>query len=196
MLRWLARLYLKLGGWTLVGRVPDHIQRAVVIAAPHTSNWDAWYGLLFCVVRRMPIRFAIKKEAMVFPLSLLLHRLGAVPIQRTRRVGEPQRQSAVETMKEIVESASGRIFLVIAPEGTRQYAPRWKRGFYHIAVQTQVPILLGYIDYSRKRMGIGPLLQPTGDAESDIKAIKSFYEDKMGKYPAQGVRPAQENASE
>ena len=81
-----------------------------------------------------------------------------------------------------------KLVRIIAPEGTRGYVSRWKTGFYRIAMQAQVPIVLGYLDYAKKHAGIGPVFYPTGDMEQDIGQIQAFYKDKAGKYPARGVR--------
>ena len=80
-----------------------------------------------------------------------------------------------------------KLVLIIAPEGTRGYVSRWKTGFYRIAMQAQVPIVLGYLDYAKKHAGIGPVFYPTGDMEQGIGQIRAFYKDKAGKYPARGV---------
>lgn len=184
ILRWLARRLFRLLGWQLVEDIPQDLAKAVVVVAPHTSNWDGFYGLLFCFAKKLPIRFAIKKEAMIFPLSLLLRRLGAVPIDRKRQGKKDV--GMVQVMTELFQKQKS-LMLVIAPEGTRGQVKRWKQGFYRVAQQAEVPIVLGFIDYGQKRLGFGPVFQPTGDIEEDLKEIRAFYRDKQGKYPDQGV---------
>lgn len=184
ILRWLARRLLLLLGWQLVEDIPQNLTKAVIAVAPHTSNWDGFYGLLFCFAKKLPIRFAIKKEAMFFPLSLLLHRLGAVPIDRKKKGRKDQ--SMVQVMTTLLQE-SRSLMLVIAPEGTRKRAKRWKHGFYYVAKEANVPIVLGFIDYGEKRLGFGPVFYPTGDIEKDIKEIQTFYKDKQGKHSNQGV---------
>ena len=185
ILSWLARRLFGLLGWQMIETIPKNLSKAVIIGAPHTSNWDGFYMLLFCFVKKLPIKFAAKKEIMFFPLGLLLRRLGAVPIDRKgqRKRGE---KGMVVKMADFFRERSS-LFLVIAPEGTRGRVKRWRRGFYHVAQQAGVPIVLGFIDYGKKRIGFGPVFHPTGDVEADIKAIQAFYKDKQGRYPDQGV---------
>ena len=186
ILRWLARQFFWALGWKLVGDIPPDIQKAVIVAAPHTSNWDGFYGLLFCFVKKLPIKFAIKREAMFFPLGLLLKRLGAVPIDRKKQGQSTPNQPMVQAMTALFQQPAP-LMLVIAPEGTRSRVTRWRRGFYHIAQQAQVPIVLSYLDYAQKHIGFGPVFYPTGAFDEDLQQIQAFYKDKVGKYPAQGV---------
>jgi len=80
------------------------------------------------------------------------------------------------------------LMLIIAPEGTRSGVTRWKQGFYHIALQANVPLILGYLDYQQKHLGSGPVVYPTGDYDKDLEQIQAFYKDKVGKYPEQGTQ--------
>jgi len=186
VLRWLSRQLLRALGWQCVGKLPSGLKQAVLVVAPHTSNWDAFYGLQFCLVHQLPIRFAIKKEALVFPLRPLLRGMGAIPIHRQRKKETAEQTNMVTVMTELFRQHEV-LFLIIAPEGTRSRVTRWRQGFYHVAKQAQVPIVLGYLDYARKEMGIGPVLYPTGDWDQDMAQIKAFYRDKIGKYPVQGM---------
>jgi 1-acyl-sn-glycerol-3-phosphate acyltransferase len=182
---WLAQRLFKLLGWKIIGDLPPGLPKAVLVMAPHTSNWDFFYGMLTVFSKRAPIKFAIKKEAMFFPLGYILKKLGAIPINRQpKNVGL---RTQVEQISNIVKN-SKNLFLIIAPEGTRKYVLRWKTGFYHIAIQANIPIILGYLDYAKKHAGIGPVFYPTGHMEQDIQAIQDFYADKSAKYPSQGVR--------
>ena len=186
ILRWLARKSLQALGWKLMGDLPPHIQQAVLIVAPHTSNWDGVYGLLFCFAKRLPTRFVIKKEAMVFPLGWLLKRLGAVPIDRKRKRNNTQQGGMAQAIAALFQQQKP-LLLIIAPEGTRSRVARWRLGFYHIAQQAQVPIVLGYIDYAKKHIGLGPVFYPTGVLDEDLRQLQAFYKDIQGKYPAQSM---------
>ena len=177
----LARQLFRVLGWKLMGEIPPNIQRAVIIVAPHTSNWDGFYGLLFCFIKQMNIRFVIKKEAMFFPLGLLLKRLGAVPIDRRKK-----HLGTVRHMAAILQQHQPQM-LIIMPEGSRSQVTRWKLGFYHIAQRAKVPIVLSYLDYARKHIGFGPVIEPTGNLSEDLQQIQLFYQDKIGKYPEQRV---------
>ena len=186
LLRWLARQLLRALGWRFLRQLPHYPPRAVLVVAPHTSNWDGFYGLLCCLAHKLPIRFAIKKEALRFPLGLLLRPLGAIPISRARKALLHKRHGQVQALAALFQQP-GPLLLVIAPEGTRKRAPRWRRGFYHIAQQAGVPLVLGYIDYGKKHLALGPVWHPTGSLAKDLPQLQGFYQDKVGRYPAQGV---------
>ena len=187
LLRWLAKQCLHLLGWQIVGDLPPGISKAVVVMAPHTSQWDLFYVLMARFIKKIPARFAIKKEAMFFPIGPILRCVGAVPIHRAGLMHQDKPLSQVGLMVEMLEQHD-QLLLMIAPEGTRRYAPQWRTGFYYTALQAQVPIVLSYLDYGRKQAGIGPIFYPTGCIEADLKEIQAFYRDKAGKYPHQGVR--------
>ncbi len=184
--RWFALQVFRILGWKFVGNIPQDIRKAVLVVAPHTSNWDGFYGLLFCFVKKLPIKFAIKKEAMFFPLGPLLQRMGAIAIDRAGKQKSPTKKSMIHFMASMLQQQAS-LMLIIAPEGTRSYVKRWKRGFYYIALQAHVPLVLGYMDYQKKHIGFGPVVYPTGNFDEDIQQIQAFYKDKMGKYPEQGV---------
>ena len=187
VLSWCARQFLWLKGWKIIGEFPPEVKKAVLVFGPHTSNWDACYGFATIFAKQVPVKFAIKKEAMFFPLGPILKALGAIPIDRKKRNLKTKSTTMVDEMVNILQQAAS-LMLVISPEGTRSYAKRWKTGFYRIATQAQVPILLGYLDYAQKQTGIGPIFYPTGNLEEDLPKIQAFYKDKTGKYPAHGVR--------
>ncbi|MEL6539222.1 MAG: 1-acyl-sn-glycerol-3-phosphate acyltransferase [Bacteroidota bacterium] len=185
---WLARKILQLLGWRIEGQLPSGVRKGVVVFAPHTSNWDAFYGLLILKAIRIPYRFAIKKEALFFPVGLVLKRLGAVPVARKKHGPQPSHAGTTPKVVALLRQTED-IFLVIAPEGTRKYAPKWRSGFYHIAQQAQVPILTVYIDYSRKLAGWGPAYHPPHkDFEKLVKELRTFYSTKQGRYPVAGVQ--------
>jgi amino acid transporter len=165
---------------------PTACKKAIVILAPHTSNWDFFYGMLFKFsYPTIAIKFAIKKEVMFFPLSYLMKALGAIPIDRHKKnyKGSPNMVSAMAEMLNETDD----LFLMIAPEGTRSYVNRWKTGFYRLSEATSKPIILGYINYAKKEMGLGPIFYPTGSIEKDMADIQGFYRNIPGKHPEQGV---------
>jgi len=182
--RWFARGLFGLLGWQLIGDLLPHVPKAVLVLAPHTSNWDGFYGLLFALAKKLPLRFVIKREAMVFPLGLLLRSMGAVPIDRKHQRGRGE-EGMVTAMADLFKDRSS-LLLSIAPEGTRGKVKRWRHGFYRVAEQAGVPIRLFFIDYGKKHIGFGPVFYPTGNIEEDLKEIQAFYKDKQGKYPDQG----------
>ncbi len=173
--KWLARALLGLTGWRIEGGKPD-VQRFVLIAAPHTSNWDLVYMLALSVLNDVKLQWMGKHVLFRPPLGWLLRLLGGIPVVR-HRAGHLVGQ-LVRRFKE-----SESLALVVPAEGTRGRAPYWKSGFYHIARAADVPVLLGYLDYSRKRGGFGPAIELTGDVSADMDEIRSFYADKVAKYP-------------
>jgi 1-acyl-sn-glycerol-3-phosphate acyltransferase len=171
----LGRFMMGIRGWRVEGEIPD-VPKMVLIVAPHTSNWDFFTGIWVKLALRMGARFVGKHTLFRGPLGVVMRWLGGVPVDRsaaTRFVEETAR-----VMRE-----SERMTLVIAPEGTRKRANRWKSGFYRIAMATGVPILLAGFDYTRKVIVFGPLIQPTGDYEKDLAAIQSHYDARMALRP-------------
>jgi 1-acyl-sn-glycerol-3-phosphate acyltransferase len=171
----LAALAFRLAGWRTEGSLPP-CDRFVIIAAPHTSNWDAVILLVAARIFRLRLAWFVKDSWFVFPLGPIMRRLGGVPIDRSARHGTVEQ--AIERIK-----ASEKLALAVPPEGTRGRAAHWKTGFYHIARGAEVPIVLGYIDYGRKVAGLGPAFVPTGDLERDFEVFRAFYEKVQPKYP-------------
>ena len=177
LMRWLALLFFLGTGWKTVGCRPS-VDRYVVIAAPHTSNWDFIYTLALAFIFRINPRIMMKDAWFRGPLGPLFRWLGALPIDRTR-----SRNVVAQSVTAFQRSA--RMILVVPPSGTRRRVRCWKSGFYHIACGAGVPIALGFLDYGRKQGGFGPLFYPTGDMDQDMTAIRDFYRPISGKYPTQ-----------
>lgn len=161
---------LRLSGWEFEGAVPPE-KKYVCIAAPHTSNWDG--ALLLALTRSvgLSIRWMIKSEWLRGPSGPLLRRLGAVGIDRSAS------HNMVAQMIDELNRAE-RLILVIPPEATRKRAEYWKSGFYRIALGAHVPVVPGYLDYARKRGGLGQAIHLSGDVHADMDAIRAFYAAK------------------
>jgi 1-acyl-sn-glycerol-3-phosphate acyltransferase len=185
MLRIISIIIFKLIGWKASSDIPTDIKKAVMVAAPHSSNWDFIIARAALYILRVPVKFTIKKEWVRFPLSLILNPLGAIPIDRNPK-GISRRSSMVDKMVELFDERDHLIILV-TPEGTRKYAPRWKSGFYVTAQKANVPIVLGFLDYKEKEAGVGAVFYPTGDMDKDVEEIKAFYRTKTARYPENGV---------
>lgn len=181
-MKWLCRIIFQRKGWKLNPNYPEGLERCVMVAAPHTSNWDFVYALGVFHILKIPIRFAIKKEAMFFPFNVLFGALGGLSIDRSPKDPGKPRKSTVEAMAELFERHQ-RLCLLIAPEGTRSLRKKWKTGFYYTALKAGVPIALGYVDYEKKEAGIGKTITPSGDLERDMREIMDFYKDKTPRYP-------------
>jgi 1-acyl-sn-glycerol-3-phosphate acyltransferase len=179
ILRGLSIVIMKLMGWKVEGELPPNGQKCVLIAAPHTSNWDLPYTLMVAFVLHLNIYWMGKRQLFRFPFRTLMMWLGGIPV--TRESSNNLVAASVEAMK----NAKGPLQLVVPPEGTRNKTRYWKTGFYYIAVGAQVPIVMAYMDYERKISGLGPVFHPTGDIEADMVAIKAFYAPFKGKNAGQ-----------
>ena len=184
----IAKLLMFITGWKVVGSFPEGLKKAVIIAAPHTSYWDFFYARIAFFVMDIPMKVTIKKEAVNNPYyGWFIRSLGAIGIDRNPKQGALKTKvSMVDAMVNLINDSDGLIMMV-TPEGTRKKVKRWKSGFYRVAEQANVPIVLGYLDYAEKHAGIGPVLYPTGDFDKDVEEIKAFYRTKTGKYPELGV---------
>lgn len=185
----IARTFLKLSGWqTRV--IPPHTSRYVLIGAPHTTNWDFILALALMTVERIPIRIMGKDSLFRWPLGVLMRAIGAIPVNR--------RQST-SMVDQIVAKFDEQTDLIIgiSPEGTRSKTSHWRTGFYYIALKARVPIVMAYLDYKNKIVGIGPSIKPTGDIKADFTKIRDFYSGIVGKFPhKQGKIDIAENGME
>ena len=166
----------RLLGWEITGKIPESVKKAVIIVAPHTSLWDFVYGRLAFWVLGIPVRFLINQKYFKWPLGKLLTLLGGQPVKQ----GRPTRQ-LLEIFDHFKNSTS--YYLVITPEGTRQRVSRWKKGFYQIAMENHVPVVMAFIDYKRKKGGVGPVLYPSGNFGKDMKEIEQFYRPFHARHP-------------
>jgi len=167
--------FLKLVSWEAVGDIPD-FPKFVMILAPHTSNWDLLFILAVLYALGIKFYWFGKKEIFRWPVSGFLNWLGGIPIDRDSRKHMVQQTTGIIHSRE-------QIIVGIAPEGTRSKTKHWKTGFYHIAHQTQIPIVFAFLDYDLKVGGFGPIMNPTGDIKEDIKTIRQFYSEITAKYP-------------
>lgn len=180
----LAAFLLRLSGWRLNPSVPEEVGHCIIIAAPHTSNWDIYYARLGFYVMGVPLKFTIKREWMRFPLNLIIGPLGGLAIDRRPRGASGERPSYTQLMAELLEKHD-KIAIMVTPEGTRSRREKWRTGFYYAALQAKAPICLGYLDYTKKEAGVGGLVYPTGDIQADLKKIMDFYKDIPGRHPEQ-----------
>lgn len=137
----------------------------------HTNIWAS-------LIRVLPS----KKEWLRFPFNLILSPLGAIAIDRSAKKPGEKRPSMVDEMVNFIEQ-SDEITVLVTPEATRSPVRRWKKGFYQVALQADVPILLGYLDYQKREAGIGKVLYPSGDLEKDLREIYDFYNQIHPKHP-------------
>ena len=158
---------MKLFGWKYIGDLPE-VKKAVIIAVPHTSNWDFVWGKLAFLSHNVKTTILMKQEMFVFPLKYLLKSWGVIPVNRSKK------ESMTDQLAEEF-SRRDSLYLSVAPEGTRSHRSEWKRGFYYIALKANVPIYLGEINYQNKTIKVGKPFYPTGDVEKDMLEIKRNY---------------------
>lgn len=173
--RLISVVYLRVFGWRVEGELPSH-PCYVVIAAPHTSNWDMPITLFMAFALRIKVYWMGKDTLFRWPFGRIMRWLGGIAIDRSK---------THNVVEQTVEAFAGQnhLVMVIPPEGTRKQVRYWKTGFYHIACGANVSIVLGYLDYRRKAGGIGPIVWPTGNIEADMQNIQGFYATVSGKYP-------------
>jgi 1-acyl-sn-glycerol-3-phosphate acyltransferase len=160
-------------GWRVEGEIPS-IKKFVIIAAPHTSNWDFPISLAVAFALKAKIYWMGKAAMFRWPFGTACRWLGGIPIDRSR--SHNMVEQCVLAFRE-----RDKLIMLIPPEGTREKVSYWKTGFYHIAKGANVPIVLGFLDYRRKTGGIGPTFYPTERIEDDMQEIKAFYATITGK---------------
>ena len=171
----LGRLWLKATGWRIEGEMPN-VPKFVIVAAPHSSNWDLPFMLAAALHYGLRTHWMGKESIFKWPFGGIMRWLGGISINRS------QANDAVAQMVERF-ATSDRLILVIPPEGTRGKVTRWKSGFYHIANGAKVPMALGFLDYKRKVAGVGGVFYPTGNYEADLAQIQAFYATVTARHP-------------
>jgi 1-acyl-sn-glycerol-3-phosphate acyltransferase len=179
----LAEQSLKIMGWEIDNQWPHDLDQCVMIAAPHTSNWDALYARLALKALGVHnVRLTIKDSYMKLPFGPFVRAMGGIGIDRTpKNAGEP-RLSMVQVMTDLFKHHP-KLVMLVTPEATRAKQEQWKTGFYHVALGAGVPIALAYMDYVKKITGVGKIVYPTGDYEKDMAEIMDFYAQISAKFP-------------
>ncbi len=175
-MKYLARFIMRLGGWRYRGEVPME-KKAVIISAPHTSNWDFVWGELAFLSKKIPAYILMKKEFFFFPLGAILRALRVIPVDRGKKDSHLVEQMVEEFKKR------DTMYLCLTPEGSRSRRKKWKKGFLVIAQAAGVPVYLGRVDYKEKFCEVGPVFWPTGDVDADMKAIMETYRDANPRHP-------------
>jgi len=172
--------FYRMQGWKAVGTPPPG-GRYVIIAAPHTSNWDFVYFLGLVNELGIDAHFMAKDSLFRWPMGGFMRDMGGISVDRSAR------HNVVDAM--IAEFARRDHFaLTIAPEGTRSAVAQWRTGFYHIALGAGVPLVIGMMDYGRKTGGLGPAIMPTGDYKADMKLVAEIYQSVTPKHPERGIK--------
>ena len=179
MLKILFKFLFKIAKWKLQTPAPPQAYKCLMIAAPHTSNWDFVYAISAMDQLGLNPRFTIKKEFNVPVLGKLISDLGAIWIDRSKT----KKGGMTDFMVSLFEGQNKPLTVVVTPEGTRSPVKQWKTGFYHAAVQTKVPICCSFMDYEKLETGVGMCFMPTGNMADDMKKIMGYYADIKGKFP-------------
>ena len=176
LLRAVAVFFAWLLGWKMPKEVPP-LTKAVMIGAPHTSNWDFFVMLMAVLITRYDVSWIGKHTLFKAPFGPLMRWLGGIPHDRSKSSG---------FVNQIVDhfNQRERLLVVIAPEGTRKPVEKWHTGFYYMALEAHVPIVLTYMDYKKREVGIHAIEMPSGNVEADIQRYQHFYATKAGKIPS------------
>jgi len=172
---WISKLILKLLGWQVINDLPDD-KKYMLIAAPHTSNWDFPLGILVKFSQKLKLNFLGKGALFDSPFGWLFRALGGIPVYRKKKLNMVDQMVQQFNQRE-------KMILAMSPEGTRSYVEYWKSGFYHIGYKAGVPIVMGTLDYGNKIVKLGSAFMPTGDIHADMKIIKAFFTGVQGKIP-------------
>ena len=175
--RAISLLGLKLAGWKMTEEYPK-AKKYVLIAAPHTSNWDFVFLIAIAFAYRIKVSWMGKHTLFKGPAGPIMRWMGGIPVERSKNTGLVQQ--VVDRFND-----SDSLVVTIPPEGTRSKVQEWKSGFYHVANGAGVPIALGFLDFKKKLGGFGPMFHTTGDYEADLKEIQAFYKNISGKNPHQ-----------
>jgi len=177
----IAKGIVKLIGWKCECLTPDY-DKCILVVAPHTSNWDFIMGEVGYTALGRSANFVIKEGWMKWPIGPLIRKLGGIPVDRSRA------NHFTDQIADIYRTHQ-TFRMAITPEGTRKRNPKWKKGFYHIAMKAEVPIVLVKIDYGKKLMSLFHVFEPTGDEMADIKAIQKMFKGVTAKHPQQFALP-------
>lgn len=180
VMRTISRLYFWITGWKLEGRLSPDIKKCILVAAPHTSNYDFGYSRAALYLMKCNVRYLAKKELLNSPLGFFFRATGAIGVERDRS------ENMVTQLVDMF-NRSKELIIMLAPEGSRKLKGKWKTGFYYAALQAQVPIVLASLDYEKKVANVGPVFYPTGNYLQDMVQVKEFYKGVVPRYPEKFV---------
>lgn len=160
-------------GWKISGEFPE-IKKSVSIFAPHTAHIDAIYGKLGFTELGIKFLFLSKKELFFFPMNLVMKKFGSIAVRGVKN------KNAIFQVVDLLNDAD-ELHIVVSPEGWIKRVTKWNKGFYYMAVKAKVPIVVGYLDYGKKEMGVKGVIYDTSDFNDVIKQINAFYDGVKGK---------------
>ena len=175
LITWLGKFLMKISGWKTTGNLPED-QRVVLVAGPHTSNWD--FVLAMSLILSLDVRIHWVGKHSIFKKGFrrLLKKMGGIPVNRINP----------EALKGEINNITNKykgFAIAIAPEGTRKKVERLKSGFLRIANETNSKIMMVGVDFSNKTVVFGDLFNPSGDKDKDLRFIKDYFDNFTGKRP-------------
>jgi 1-acyl-sn-glycerol-3-phosphate acyltransferase len=172
----LCQWWFKLKGWKVTDKPVPDVNKAVLIFAPHTSNWDFPTMLAAKFALGIQVTYLGKHSLFKWPYGWFFRAIGGIPVYRH------ENRNLVDQVVDLIAERE-HIFLALSPEGTRSYTNYWRSGFYRIAERANIPIIMFYLDANTKEIGFSEPFYPTGDLNADMLSFKAFYEDKVGFRP-------------
>ncbi len=168
---------LKILGWKIVGEFPD-VKKSITIFAPHTAHIDAIHGKLGFAELGIKYLFLSKKELFFFPMNLVMKKFGSIAVRGVKD------KNAIYQIVDLLDNAD-ELNIIISPEGWIKKVTKWNKGFYYMASKANVPIVVTYLDYKKKEMGIKGVIYDIQDFNSVMKQINIMYKGVSGKRPEQ-----------
>jgi 1-acyl-sn-glycerol-3-phosphate acyltransferase len=176
---WISEFILcRLLGWKIINDFPHHLDKYIIIAGPHTSNWDFPLAVSAKFAKKLKVSFIGKHTLFNPPFGFLFRALGGQPVDRTKST------NLVDSIIDVFNKEDKFVF-ALSPEGTRKKVSKWKTGFYHVALGANVPIVMATLDFGRKQVLIEEPYYPTGDKAVDFAHFHNFFKDVQGKNPEQ-----------
>ncbi len=166
-------IFLNILGWKINDKFPD-IEKSVIIFAPHTSYWDGFYGKLYFKIAGINHKFLSKSEFFKFPIKYFFKAFGSIPVYKNKE--------SVDQIAELYNN-NKELHIILSPEGHLTKTTHWKKGFYYISTKANVPIIVGYIDYKKKEVGIKGVIRNTNCVKQTMIYINDMYKNVNAKYP-------------
>lgn len=186
-MRFLWKLYFRLTGWKIRDPFPSGIPKAVLIIAPHTSAWDFVVGLAArSILQLKDTHYFGKQELFQGPFGFIFRLTGGFPVNRF------DKNNMVDQAVTLINSHS-RFLLALSPEGTRKKVERLRTGFYHIAKNANVPIIMVGFDFAKKEISFAEPFYTSNDESADFRKIIDFFAAVRGKFAENGLTHLQTN---
>ena len=166
---------LNILGWKVVGEFPD-IKKSITIFAPHTAHIDALYGKLGISEFTIKYKFLSKKELFFFPMNIIMKKFGSIAVRGVKG------KNAIYQIVELLNNTD-EMHIVMSPEGSTKKVEKWNKGFYYMALKSNIPIVVTYLDYKKKEIGVKGIITDLSDFDSVVKQINSMYKDVSGRCP-------------